>query len=211
MRKIELTISPALAIHRLDVALAQLLPEYSRSQISRWIRAGEVCIEGIEPDKVVAKYLVHSNQSVEIFIADENRLSDNAEAMVLDIVYEDEAILVINKPAGLTVHLGAGQANHTLLNALLYHDRALGSVSRAGIVHRLDKLTSGLMVVAKTVVAQTDLVRQLQRRSISRRYLTLVNNVPITSFNCDKAIGRHPSQCTKMAVVEQGGKPAYTT
>lgn len=210
MEKFSFIIAEDLNHHRLDVVLAKLLPAYSRSQLSQWIKEGKVMIPSLSQDKISPKLHVQSGQYIELSIPHQEKVRDKPQAMALDIVHEDEAILVINKPAGLTVHPGAGQGDHTLLNALLYYDKDLANVPRAGIVHRLDKLTSGLMVIAKTLVAQTDLVRQLQERTVSRRYLALVNNVPITGFYCDKAIGRHPTQRTKMAALEQGGKSAYT-
>ena len=132
-----------------------------------------------------------------------------AEDIALDIVYEDDSILVINKPVGLVVHPGSGNWEGTLLNALLHHAPQLAEVPRAGIVHRLDKDTSGLLVVAKTLIAQTALVRQLQERSVKREYLALVYGEVEHGGRVDAPIGRHPSQRTKMAVVE-GGKPAVT-
>jgi len=126
------------------------------------------------------------------------------EPIVLDIVFEDDAILVINKPAGLVVHPGSGNWSGTLLNGLLHHDSALAAIPRAGIVHRLDKETSGLMVVAKTLVAQTHLVRQLQARSVSREYLALAHGRIERNGTIDAPIGRHPTQRTRMAVVPNG-------
>lgn len=132
-----------------------------------------------------------------------------AEDIALDIVYEDDSILVINKPVGLVVHPGNGNWEGTLLNALLHHAPHLSEVPRAGIVHRLDKDTSGLLVVAKTLIAQTNLVRQLQERSVSREYLALAHGEVARGGKVDAPIDRHPSQRTKMAIVE-GGKPAVT-
>jgi 23S rRNA pseudouridine1911/1915/1917 synthase len=131
------------------------------------------------------------------------------EEIPLDIVHEDQAILVLNKPAGLVVHPGSGNWTGTLMNALLNHAPQLKQVPRAGIVHRLDKDTSGLMVVAKTLEAQTDLVRQLQARTVSRIYLALVEGRVAEAGSVDAPIGRHPRERTKMAVVERG-KPAVT-
>jgi len=135
--------------------------------------------------------------------------SAQAEAIDLDIVYEDDALLVINKPAGLVVHPGSGNWSGTLLNALLHHAPQLQGVPRAGIVHRLDKETSGLLVVAKTLEAQTDLVRQLQARTVKRHYLALVEGNVEQAGKVEAPIGRHPTTRTKMAVVSRG-KPAVT-
>lgn len=140
---------------------------------------------------------------------DENLLSSSPEAIALNIVHEDETLIVLDKPAGLVVHPGSGNWTGTLLNALLYHEPTLEKVPRAGIVHRLDKDTTGLMVVAKTLEAQTDLVRQLQARTVKRYYQALVRGVLEAGGTVDEPIGRHPTQRTKMAVV-QSGKPART-
>lgn len=136
-------------------------------------------------------------------------LAERPEDIALDIVFEDEHILVLNKPAGLVVHPGSGNWSGTLLNALLHHVPSLDTVPRAGIVHRLDKETSGLMVVAKTLPAQTDLVRQLQARSVGRHYFALVHGEVSAAGSVDAPIGRHPTQRTRMAVVE-GGRDART-
>jgi 23S rRNA pseudouridine1911/1915/1917 synthase len=132
-----------------------------------------------------------------------------AEEIALDIVYEDDTLLVVNKPAGLVVHPGSGNWQGTMLNALLHHAPQLACISRAGIVHRLDKDTSGLLVVAKTLTSQTDLVRQLQARSVKRDYLAVVQGLVARDGKVDAPLGRHPSQRVKMAIVHNG-KPAVT-
>ena len=192
---------------RLDQALAKLLPEYSRSRLQEWVAQGQVTLNGAaatSKQKVWGGELLNvtpqSNPADQPFIA---------EDIAIDIVYEDDSIIVINKPVGLVVHPGSGNWQGTLLNALLHHDPALGEIPRAGIVHRLDKDTSGLLVVAKTLIAQTALVRQLQERSVSREYLALAFGEIERGGKVDQPIDRHPSQRTKMAVVE-GGKPAVT-
>lgn len=210
MKKLKLIIPSELDRKRLDVVLATLLPEYSRSQLSQWIKQGFVSVLGVVPDKINPKYAVHSEQHVEVCMPHIPQTQNVSQVIDLSIVHEDESIIIINKPAGLTVHPGAGQPHHTLLNGLLYLDDCFARLPRAGIVHRLDKLTSGLMVVAKNLPAHTSLVRQLQHRTISRRYLALVNHVPITHFYCTMAIGRHPTVRTKMGVLEHGGKSART-
>ncbi len=144
--------------------------------------------------------------------ADERETAEAAEDIPLDIVFEDDTLLVINKPAGLVVHPGSGNWSGTLMNALLHYVPGIGEVPRAGIVHRLDKDTSGLLVVAKTLEAQTDLVRQLQARTVKRQYLALVNGIVRRDNGIDAPIGRHHVHRTKMAIVPEnrGGKPAIT-
>ena len=192
---------------RLDQALAKLLPEYSRSRLQDWVAQGQITMNGAaatSKQKVWGGELLNvipqSNPADQPYIA---------EDIDLNIVFEDDSIIVINKPVGLVVHPGSGNWQGTLLNALLHHDPALAGVPRAGIVHRLDKDTSGLLVVAKTVIAQTSLVRQLQERSVHREYLALAHGEIERGGKVDQPIDRHPSQRTKMAVVE-GGKPAVT-
>lgn len=193
---------------RLDAALAALLPEFSRSRLQTWIRDGLVRCDG----RVMAdpKTRLAGGERLELQIAPApEQLADRPEDIPLDIVFEDEHILVLNKPAGLVVHPGSGNWSGTLLNALLAHSPALAGVPRAGIVHRLDKETSGLMVVAMTLQAQTDLVRQLQARSVKRHYAALVCGHPPAAGTVDEPIDRHPVQRTKMAVVA-GGREART-
>jgi 23S rRNA pseudouridine1911/1915/1917 synthase len=192
---------------RLDQVLARMLPEYSRSRLQEWVTQGQVTLNG-EP--ATTKQKVWGREVVEVVpqsLASEQPYL--AEDIALDIVYEDDSILIINKPVGLVVHPGSGNWEGTLLNALLHHAPHLSEVPRAGIVHRLDKDTSGLLVVAKTLIAQTDLVRQLQARTVSREYLAIAHGEVERNGKVDAPIDRHPSQRTKMAVVE-GGKPAVT-
>ena len=193
---------------RLDLGLAKLWPQHSRSRLQGWVRDGRVRIDGDvvrEP-----KHKLWGGELVELDEApDERALSARPEAIALDVVYEDAAIIVIDKPAGLVVHPGSGNWSGTLQNALLHHDPALERVPRAGIVHRLDKDTSGLMVVAKTLAAQTELVRQLQARTVGRHYRALVQGELSAGGTVDAPIGRHPTQRTRMAVVG-GGRPALT-
>jgi 23S rRNA pseudouridine1911/1915/1917 synthase len=192
---------------RLDQALSKLLPEYSRSRLQSWIEAERVRVDGKASS---AKYKVCGGETLEIH-PQSNAAEEpyRAEDIGLDIVYEDDAILVIDKPAGLVVHPGSGNWEGTLLNALLHHAPPLSGIPRAGIVHRLDKDTSGLLVVAKTLTAQTSLVRQLQARSVKREYLALAWGDIGKGGTVDAAIGRHPTQRVKMAVVRDG-KPAVT-
>lgn len=192
---------------RLDQALAKLLPEYSRSRLQEWVLHGQITMNGA---MATSKQKVWGGES--LIITPQSNPADQpyiAEDIPLDIVYEDDSIIVINKPVGLVVHPGSGNWQGTLLNGLLHHDTAMGDVPRAGIVHRLDKDTSGLLVVAKTLIAQTALVRQLQDRSVRREYLALAHGEIERGGRVDQPIDRHPSQRTKMAVVA-GGKPAIT-
>ena len=193
---------------RLDQTLARLLPEHSRSRLQGWLRAGRIRVEGVAV--IDAKRKIWGGEQIEVEAApDADALEDVAEDIALAVVHEDEAILVIDKPAGLVVHPGSGNRAGTLLNALLHHAPALAAIPRAGIVHRLDKDTSGLLVVAKTPAAQTDLVRQLQARTVRRHYLALVHGRVPQGGTVDAPIGRHPTQRVKMAVVA-GGREART-
>jgi 23S rRNA pseudouridine1911/1915/1917 synthase len=202
-----LAIPPHLSGTRLDQALAELLPQYSRSRLQAWIAEGAITLDGAA---ATAKRKVWGGEQVQVAPhAHPSEASPQAEEMALDIVYEDDAILVINKPAGLVVHPGSGNWSGTLMNALLHHAPQLQVVPRAGIVHRLDKETSGLLVVAKTLEAQTDLVRQLQARTVKRHYLAVVEGVVARDGRVEAPIGRHPTARVKMAVVSRG-KPAVT-
>jgi len=192
---------------RLDQALQQLLPDYSRSRLQTWIKDKRVTLDG---ECVASKQTVWAGGKVRV--EPELHPSEtpfSAEEIALDIVYEDDALLVVNKPAGLVVHPGSGNWQGTLLNALLYHAPQLACIPRAGIVHRLDKDTSGLLVVAKTLTSQTDLVRQLQARSVKRDYLAVVQGLVSGDGKVDAPLGRHPSQRVKMAIVHNG-KSAVT-
>jgi 23S rRNA pseudouridine1911/1915/1917 synthase len=192
---------------RLDQALARLVPEHSRSRLKGWIDEGRVLLDG---RAVAPRHRLSGGEALAIrYAAEPDAVADVAQAMPLRVVYEDDALIVIDKPPGLVVHPGAGNRSGTLLNALLHHAPELAKLPRAGIVHRLDKDTSGLMVVAKTQEAQTDLVRQLQARTVSRHYLALVRGDVARSLVVDAPIGRHPTRRTSMAVVAKG-KPART-
>ncbi len=193
---------------RLDAVLAKLLPDYSRSRLSTWIKEGAVRVNDkpAQPkDKVIGGEIL----AVTVLQSEEN-LAFAPEEMALDIVYEDDTVIVVNKPAGLVVHPAAGNWSGTLLNGLLAHCPQLAKVPRAGIVHRLDKDTSGLMVVAKTLPAQTHLVQQLQARTVKRIYRAVANGVVPFDGKIDTLIGRDPHNRIKMAVVPFGGKQAVT-
>jgi len=187
---------------RLDQVLADLFPEYSRSKLKEWILAGYVQLDG--QVVTVARHKVLGHEQVDIHAEVAVQVQNVAQDIELDIVFEDEHVLVINKPAGLVVHPGAGNSDGTVLNALLAHCPEIETVARAGIVHRLDKDTTGLMVVAKTLLAQTYLVEQLQTRVMSREYEALVTGTMVAGGMVDEPIGRHPSKRTAMAVRETG-------
>ena len=187
---------------RFDQALARMFPEHSRSRLAAWVKQGQVKLDHAAVD---AKCKVWGGERVSLALEPEARdAAAEAEAIELEIVHEDAALLVLNKPAGLVVHPGSGNWQGTLLNGLLHHHPPLAGIPRAGIVHRLDKDTSGLLVVAKTLEAQTDLVRQLQARTVARRYLALVHGMVARDGSVDAPIGRHQSQRTRMAVTEHG-------
>ncbi|MDR1646893.1 MAG: 23S rRNA pseudouridine(1911/1915/1917) synthase RluD [Zoogloeaceae bacterium] len=193
---------------RLDAVLARLLPQHSRSRLQGWIREGVLWVDGSVETSL--KRRLKGGEALELAAEPETRLPIlTPEAIPLDVVYEDRALLVIEKPAGLVVHPGNGNWQGTLMNGLLHHDPALARVPRAGIVHRLDKDTSGLLVVARTPEAQTDLVRQLQARGVRREYLAVAQGEISRDGRVEAPIGRHPKDRIKMAVV-QGGKPAVT-
>lgn len=191
-------------LQRIDVVVAQLLPDYSRSQISTWIKNGNILLNDC-PCKPKDKICEGDKVLVNIPQQHAPNLSHyNPENIPLDIFFEDEQLLVLNKPAGLVVHPGAGNWEHTLAHALVYHAPVLNNLPRAGIVHRLDKETTGLMVVAKTLVAQTALVRQMQAREIERHYITLVQGHVISGGVIETNFGRHPRNRLKMAVLNEG-------
>jgi 23S rRNA pseudouridine1911/1915/1917 synthase len=192
---------------RLDQALAQLMPEHSRSRIRTWIDAGRVTLAGAVVD--AKRRLGGGERIVVVPLLDPRAVPFTPQPIPLTVVYEDAALIVVDKPAGLVVHPGSGNWNGTLANALLHHAPTLASVARAGIVHRLDKDTSGLLVVARTAMAQTDLVRQMQSRSVRREYIALAMGDIARGGTVDAPIGRHPVKRTSMAVVRTG-KPAVT-
>ncbi|MBK1717732.1 23S rRNA pseudouridine(1911/1915/1917) synthase RluD [Thiocystis violacea] len=194
-------VQPDLAGGRLDQVLAKLLPEFSRGRLQRWIEAGQVLVDD-RPRRGRDK--VWGGESIrvqaELVVMDEHR----PQAIALNLVHEDEHLLVIDKPAGLVVHPAAGNRDGTLQNALLHHAPSLAALPRAGIVHRLDKDTSGLLVVAKTLGAHKSLVEQLQARRVHREYRALVTGNLVAGGRIEAPIGRHPTQRVKMAVVPHG-------
>jgi 23S rRNA pseudouridine1911/1915/1917 synthase len=201
-----ITIPDSHANERLDQALAKLLPAYSRTQIQEWIEAGQVLIGG-KPAK--GKIKVRGGEMVSVKVSQKPQPQWEAQAIPLSIVYEDASLIVINKPIGMVVHPGAGNADKTLLNALLHHAPTLQSLPRAGILHRLDKDTSGLLVIAKTAQALRHLSQQLKKRTIAREYQAIVYGCVISGGTIDAPIGRHPIQRKRMAVIETGN-PAIT-
>lgn len=191
---------------RFDQTLAQMFPEYSRSRLKEWILKGWVTIDG---GQLRPKDAVSGGETVVLAPEASPETRAEAEPMTLDIIYEDDDLLVINKPAGLVVHPGAGNYQGTLMNGLLHHVPALVEIPRAGIVHRLDKDTSGLMLVAKTLQSHTALVRALAEREISRRYVAICGGVLTGGGRIEEPIGRHPVDRLRMSVRESG-KPAVT-
>ncbi|HSD55423.1 MAG TPA: 23S rRNA pseudouridine(1911/1915/1917) synthase RluD [Burkholderiales bacterium] len=199
----ERLIPVELAGLRLDQALAQVFPEHSRSRLQVWVRAGRVLLDAHRADDVKRK--VWGGERVALTVPpDSTGAAARAEAIPLSLLHEDAVIVVIDKPAGLVVHPGAGNWQGTLLNALLHHFPRLSGVPRAGIVHRLDRDTSGLLVVAKTVEAHTNLVRQLAARTVKREYLAIVHGRVAGDGAIDAPIGRHPVARTRMAVTARG-------
>ena len=206
MEKLTTIVPENMSGRRLDQVLANLYPQHSRSRLQAWISAGQVKVD----NRILRqKDPVKTGECIEIIPVFSSREQCQAEAIPLNILYEDEAILIINKSPGLVVHPGAGNPTHTLQNALLYHNNSLAQVARAGIVQRLDKDTSGIMVIAKTPTTHTYLVDQLQRRYIQRQYQAIVTGVMTAGGTIDASIGRHPTLRKRMTVLEHG-KPAVT-
>ena len=208
MENIALTreVPTSLSGVRLDQGAAQLFPDFSRSRLQGWIKSGQLRVDG-EQKAPKAKLL--GGELLEVNAVVEENEAWEPQAIGMDIVYEDEDILVINKPAGLVVHPAAGHADGTLLNAILHHAPSVAALPRAGIVHRLDKDTTGLMVVAKTLRAHKCLVEQLQDRSMGHEYEAVVLGVMTGGGTVDEPIGRHGTQRIKMSV-SHSGKPAIT-
>ncbi|HEX7374773.1 MAG TPA: 23S rRNA pseudouridine(1911/1915/1917) synthase RluD, partial [Steroidobacteraceae bacterium] len=191
---------------RLDQALAQLLPDYSRSRLKGWIEGGAILVDGKiwrPRDKVFG------GETVVVDARLEQEVAAEAQAIPLVLVHEDKHVFVVNKPAGLVVHPGAGNPDQTLQNALLALDPGLAELPRAGIVHRLDKDTSGLLIVARSLKAHTELVRMLEERDIHREYEAICKGVMTAGGTIDAPIDRHPAERVKMAV-RQGGRESVT-
>jgi 23S rRNA pseudouridine1911/1915/1917 synthase len=204
----EAPVPLAAAGRRFDQALAEMFPEYSRSRLSGWIKSGAVTLDGIP---ATPRQLLRGGEQVRLEVELENEVTSVAEAIELVIVHEDEHLLVLDKPAGLVVHPGAGNPAGTLLNALLHHDPKLAELPRAGIVHRLDKDTSGLMVVAKSLPAMTALVDMLSRHDVERQYEAVVLGTMVAGGTVDAPIGRSMGDRLRQAVRdEEDGKHAVT-
>jgi 23S rRNA pseudouridine1911/1915/1917 synthase len=200
------SVPDELAGQRLDRALARMFPEFSRSRLKSWLIAGAITVDGNSPRP---RDPVRGGECVELNPVAELSVYADPEPIALDVVFEDESLIVINKPAGLVVHPGAGNPGGTLMNGLLHHAARLKEIPRAGIIHRLDKNTSGLLLIAKTLPVHTALVRLLADREISRHYLAVCNGVLTGGGKIDAAIGRHPVDRTRMSV-QENGKPAVT-
>lgn len=204
----QLIIPAELTGHRLDQALALLCQEFSRAHLQQWIRQGEVRVNGEVVLRPSSKVIQEQQIIIDAKLPERENWS--AQKIDLNIVYEDQELMIINKPAGWVVHPGAGNLDQTLVNSLLHHDPNLAMVPRAGLIHRLDKDTSGLLVVARNISSHDYLVRALQAREIERIYQAVVYGQLISGGTIEAAIGRHPRQRTKMSVKTHGGKPAVT-
>ena len=205
---LEATIPHELAGKRLDAVLAQLFSDYSREHLKQWLRDGRVQLDGRPPKKPSQKVLGGERVTLQPQIR--QAVEAVAQPVPLDVVHEDEHVIVLNKPAGLVVHPGAGNPDSTVLNGLLHRWPELERLPRAGIVHRLDKETTGLMVVARTEPAQNHLVAQLQAHAVERVYDAIVQGELISGGTIEANIGRHPKDRKRMAVLEVGGKPAVS-
>ena len=199
--RLSATIPEEVAGERLDRVLAQLFPDYSRSRLQTWIKAGAVTLDGRRPG---VRDKVRGGEAVRVDVVLEPETRWRGEAMDLDLAYEDEHLLVVNKPAGLVVHPAAGNHRGTLVNALLHHAPELEALPRAGLIHRLDKDTTGLLVIARTLKAHTHLSRQLKERAFLREYQALVQGVMTAGGMVDAPLGRHRSDRKRMAVVSNG-------
>ena len=203
---LQATVTPELAGSRLDQAAAQLFPAYSRERLKQWIQEGTLTLDG---EQAKPKEKVMGGETLVVAVIIEDETVALAEDIPLDIVHEDDQLLVLNKPAGLVVHPGAGNSQGTLMNALLHHEPSLSQLPRAGIVHRLDRDTTGLMVVAKTLTAHTSLVAQLSDKRVYREYEAVSYGNMTAGGTVEAPIDRHPHDRVKMAVVA-GGRPAVT-
>ncbi len=192
---------------RFDQTLAELLPEYSRSRLQNWIKAGFIKVNGCHKSQ---REKLMGGEQIHICVhSGLTETTSSGQNIPLDIIHEDKDIIILNKPAGLIVHPGAGNPDNTLYNALLYHFPELDAIPRAGIIQRLDKDTSGIMVITRSLIAHTHLVRDLQERRINREYQAIVHGVMTAGRIIEAPIGRHPMKRTRMAVVKNG-KPAVT-
>ena len=203
----EVSIPAELAGERVDKAAAQLLSDYSRAELTRWLGEGSLTIDG---SAVKPKHKVFGGERLMLSAQRQSREDRHvAQDIALDVLFEDDDLLVLNKPSGLVVHPGAGNVDGTLVNALLYHRPDLSQLARAGIVHRLDKDTSGIMVVAASPLAYQRLVLAISERMVRRRYLAVCEGVMVAGQDVDRPVGRDPRLRTRQAVREDG-KPAQT-
>jgi len=188
---------------RFDKSVAELIPDYSRARLQEWIKQGLITLDGV---KVATRQRVSAGQLVAAKLPERAPVEDTVspEQMDLDVQFEDEHLIVINKPAGLVMHCAPGNYHGTLQNGLLFYDTALASIPRAGIVHRLDKDTSGLVMIARTLTAHNELVKQLQARSVHRIYDAVLTGVPVAGGTIDEPIGRHRVDRKRMAVTDSG-------
>ena len=191
---------------RLDSVIAKEFAQYSRAHIQKWIKDGKLLLDG---EIVKPKKILKVNQIISAETSEEPIVEDGPEDIPIEIIFEDEDIIILNKQPGLVVHPGAGNQTGTLVNALLNHDKELSFLPRAGIVHRLDKDTSGIMVVARNEISYLNLVSQLKERKVKRRYLAIVVGNPLSGSTINEPIGRHPKHRTKQAVTDKG-KEAIT-
>ncbi len=192
--------------NRADQIAAKQFLNYSRGHIQKWIKDGDLEVNG---QQIKPKQILLTNDVITVNFWEEPQIIDLPEDIPLEVIYEDKHILIINKPHGLVVHPGSGNKKGTLVNALLAHDDNLSFLPRAGIVHRLDKDTSGLMVISKTELSYLDLINQLKKRSVKRTYLAMVVGEPVSSKTIDEPIGRHPKIRTRQAITQKG-KEAIT-
>jgi 23S rRNA pseudouridine1911/1915/1917 synthase len=200
------TIPNHLAGYRLDKALAELFPDFSRARLQQWIHDGQILVNSL-PWR--GKDKVQGGEAVQIAVHLAEEIPWQPQRLPLELLYEDEDVLVVNKPAGVVVHPGAGNRENTLVNALLHHAPELAQLPRAGVIHRLDKDTSGVLVVTRRLSAHTYLTEQLQAHQFAREYQTIVTGVLVSGGTIEAPIGRHPTHRIKMAVVK-GGRPAIT-
>jgi 23S rRNA pseudouridine1911/1915/1917 synthase len=207
MSKVTETVPYELAGMRLDQALAELFSDYSRSKLQTWIKAGRVEVN--ETVLLSPKAKLDGGEEITLDAEPEAVIESTPEPIPLDIVFEDDSLLIVNKPAGLVVHPAIGNWNGTLLNALLNHDASLETLPRAGIVHRIDKETSGLLMIAKTLQAHNSLTQQLQEREITREYLAVTRGRMTAGGTVEEPIGRHPTD-RKRYTVRESGKFAVT-
>ncbi len=195
------TVPQGAAGRRFDAVLAELFPEYSRSRLTEWIKTGDALLDG---QLVRPREAVRGGEIASLDVILETQTHALPEDIPLEVLYEDADVFVLDKPAGLVVHPGAGNPTGTLVNALLFRDESLSTLPRAGIVHRLDKDTSGVMVVARTVPAHTSLVEQLSARGVHRQYLAVVGGSMVSGGTVDAPIDRHPRDRIRMAVRDEG-------